>query len=85
MISEYSMKLSAELGNVQITPDGIAAAITASFEATETDPEVADIPGTPLSLAPMPQPPIPGADESPSPCPTTCSTNFCPGSHSPGS
>ena len=63
MISEYSMKLSAELGNVQITPDGIAAAITASFEATETDPEVADIPGTPLSLAPMPQPPIPGADE----------------------
>ena len=37
--------------------------MTASFDAIEIDPEVADTPGTPLTPAPLPQPPIPNADE----------------------
>ncbi len=63
LISQYDSKLKSMLSDVQITPQGIAAAVSASFEATMTDPEVAMIPGTPLTPAPMPQPPIPNANE----------------------
>jgi len=63
LIPEYNSKLKAMLSDVQITPQGFAAAISASFDATVTDPEGADIPGTPLTPAPLPVVPIPNSDE----------------------
>lgn len=63
LIPKYESKLDAELNEVQITPQGVALAVSASFETTNPDPTVGTFPGTPLSPAPLPLPLIPGADD----------------------
>lgn len=63
LVPEFMMQLTHELTDIQISPSGIAAAITASFETIMDDLETASVPGTPASPALLPQPPIAGADD----------------------
>lgn len=56
------LELGFEKTDVQITPSGMAMAFETTFTPAVIDPEVANIPGTPLTDAPLPQPFIPLAD-----------------------
>lgn len=61
-INTAMIELGFEKTDVQITPNGMAMAFETTFTPAVIDPEVADIPGTPLTNAPLPQPLIPMAD-----------------------
>jgi len=63
LVPQFETHLTHKLADVQITPNGLAAAIEATFEAVSIDPNVPGFPGTPLTPAPLPQPPIGGANE----------------------
>lgn len=56
------LQLAFEKTDVQITNNGLALAFETTISPTMVDPEVADIPGTPLTDAPLPMPFIPLAD-----------------------
>jgi len=62
-LDDFNLDLSNLLSDVQISPAGIAAGIRASFTAIEEDPDVADTVEVELTPAPLPLPPIAGADE----------------------
>jgi hypothetical protein len=57
-LEDVKLKLEFAVGNVSITPNGVAASVNATFIPQVIDPEAADIPGTPLTPAPLPEPPI---------------------------
>ncbi len=57
-LPQSDLKLEFALGDVSITPQGIAAGVDATFIPLVLDPEAADIPGTPLTPAPLPEPPL---------------------------
>jgi hypothetical protein len=59
----FMLSLTNELDDVQITSNGIALSVLAAIEPTMYDPEVASVPGTPLTPAPLPQPPIAGGGD----------------------
>jgi len=62
LVPDYGVALSQELGDVQISPNGLAASINATFEVVNPAPSAVDIPGTPLTPAPLPLPVIANAD-----------------------
>jgi len=62
LVPEFGVSLMQELGDVQISPNGLAASIDATFEVINVDPNAADIPGTPLTPAPLPLPIIPDSE-----------------------
>ena len=61
-LPEFNTTLSFELAEADITPEGLALAYTTTFIPIQRDPEVGDIPGVPLTDAPLPLPLIPDAD-----------------------
>ncbi|HXH27796.1 MAG TPA: putative metal-binding motif-containing protein [Candidatus Polarisedimenticolia bacterium] len=62
-LPDFDLSLTPALKDVQITPQGLAAVVAAAIEPTTVDPEVASVPGTPLTDAPVPAPPVAGAGE----------------------
>jgi Putative metal-binding motif len=62
-LPDFDLSLTPSLKDVQITPQGMAVVVAAAIEPTTVDPEVASVPGTPLTDAPVPAPPVAGAGQ----------------------
>ena len=57
-LPDADLVLDFALDEVEITELGIAASIKARFTPTVLDPDAINVGGTPLTIAPLPQPPI---------------------------
>lgn len=58
-LGALNVALALALKEVEITPSGLAASMSTEFTPTVIDPEVQVLPGTPLTPASLPMPPLP--------------------------
>jgi len=63
VVAEFDQKLSADVSSVNITQHGIVAGLTGHFATTLVDPEVPPTPGSVLTPAPLPDLPVPNAQD----------------------
>jgi hypothetical protein len=60
----FMTKIDYGFSDVSIDTNGMTVSVFGSFAPTMLDPEAAQVPGTPISNAPVPTPPVAGADEA---------------------
>jgi hypothetical protein len=63
VVANFDQQLSADISSVNITEHGIVAGLTGHFATTLIDPEVPPTPGSVLTPAPLPNLPVPNAQD----------------------
>jgi hypothetical protein len=63
VVANFDQQLSADVSSVRITEQGIVAGLTGHFGTTLVDPDVPSTPGSVLTPAPLPNLPVPNAQD----------------------